>query len=90
MRSGARLMASFLQQTTRIAEGDTVIAYQNVDSMSAIRVRSGDTYNNKFGAFRHADLIGKPFGSKARGCATHSSDCLLPCSYLAFIPSLSL
>lgn len=47
-----------------IAAGDTVIVYERHDSMRAVRVAPGSELQNRFGVFRHADWIGKPFGSK--------------------------
>ncbi|KAJ3171826.1 tRNA (adenine(58)-N(1))-methyltransferase catalytic subunit trmt61a [Irineochytrium annulatum] len=55
---------SFLSYSRVIAEGDLVIAYQAPDAMTPFNVKSGNTLNNKFGAFRHADMIGLPWGTQ--------------------------
>eukprot|EP00047_Mylnosiga_fluctuans_P013822 m.33517 g.33517 ORF g.33517 m.33517 type:complete len:341 (+) comp5123_c0_seq2:28-1050(+) len=55
---------SFTHFRDVITEGDTAIMYQSVDAMAAIKIKSGDVYNNKFGSFRHTDIIGKKYGSK--------------------------
>lgn len=43
---------------------DLVIIYERHDSLNHIYLSRGEILNNKFGAFYHDDLIGKPFGSK--------------------------
>ncbi|XP_047341779.1 tRNA (adenine(58)-N(1))-methyltransferase catalytic subunit TRMT61A [Impatiens glandulifera] len=47
-----------------IAEGDLVIVYERHDSMKAVKVSESSVLQNRFGVFKHADWIGKPFGSK--------------------------
>lgn len=47
-----------------IEEGDVVIVYERHDRMKAVSVRQGEELQNRFGVFRHADWIGKPFGCK--------------------------
>ncbi len=32
--------------------------------MSAVSVKAGQIFNNRFGHFSHSDLIGKPFGTR--------------------------
>ncbi|ONK63391.1 tRNA (adenine(58)-N(1))-methyltransferase catalytic subunit TRMT61A [Asparagus officinalis] len=49
----------------QICDGDLVIVYERHDSMKAIKVNNGSELQNRFGVFKHADWIGKPFGSKA-------------------------
>uniref|UniRef100_A0A0G4H8X9 tRNA (adenine(58)-N(1))-methyltransferase n=1 Tax=Chromera velia CCMP2878 TaxID=1169474 RepID=A0A0G4H8X9_9ALVE len=46
------------------AEGDLVILFSNLDSMSTATLKAGGATNTKFGSFRHGDMIGAPFGSK--------------------------
>ena len=48
----------------RIAEGDTVVVYERHDSMRAVTVTAGGVLQNRFGVFRHADWLGRHFGSK--------------------------
>ncbi|KAJ8308171.1 hypothetical protein KUTeg_013045 [Tegillarca granosa] len=48
----------------KIEDGDTVILYLGFDNMHAIKVRDGQTFQTKYGALRHSNLIGKEFGSK--------------------------
>ncbi|KAG0476891.1 hypothetical protein HPP92_013732 [Vanilla planifolia] len=47
-----------------ISDGDLVIVYERHDSMKAVQVKIGSEFQNRYGAFKHADWIGKPFGSK--------------------------
>ncbi|KAL1920423.1 uncharacterized protein VTP21DRAFT_800 [Calcarisporiella thermophila] len=47
-----------------IEDGDHVIIYLNRENMSPMVIKDGDVYNNKFGSFRHNDIIGKEYGSK--------------------------
>ena len=44
--------------------GDLTIIYERHDSLNHVYLSRGDILNNKFGAFYHDDLIGRPFGSK--------------------------
>ena len=41
-----------------IAEGDLVILYGGMDSISPVYVKSGEVYNSRFGSFHHDDLRG--------------------------------
>lgn len=50
-----------------ISDGDLVIVYERHDSMKAVKVCQKEILQNRFGVFRHADWIGKPFGSKVFG-----------------------
>ncbi|RHZ77581.1 hypothetical protein Glove_174g134 [Diversispora epigaea] len=55
---------SFLQYKTHIEEGDLVIAYITRENMMPLIVNPTMTYNNKFGTFKHSDMVGKEYGSK--------------------------
>ncbi|RUS29378.1 hypothetical protein BC938DRAFT_480728 [Jimgerdemannia flammicorona] len=55
---------SFKGWKTHIEEGDLVIAYLSRESMMPIVINKKETYNNKYGIFRHNDMIGKEYGSK--------------------------
>ena len=48
----------------RITEGDTVVVYERHDSMRAVTVSAAGVLQNRFGVFRHADWLGRHFGSK--------------------------
>ncbi|XP_010258656.1 PREDICTED: tRNA (adenine(58)-N(1))-methyltransferase catalytic subunit TRMT61A [Nelumbo nucifera] len=48
----------------RICDGDLAIVYERHDSMKAVKVHEGSELQNRFGVFKHADWIGKSFGSK--------------------------
>ncbi|CAG8600875.1 1445_t:CDS:2, partial [Funneliformis mosseae] len=49
---------SFLRYKTHIEEGELVIAYLSRENMTPLIVDSKKTYNNKFGIFKHKDMIG--------------------------------
>lgn len=51
-------------QAREIAAGDVVIVWFTRESLKAITITPGEELNGRFGAYRHTDLIGKPFGSK--------------------------
>ncbi|CAG8441909.1 3286_t:CDS:2 [Rhizophagus irregularis] len=55
---------SFLRYKTIIEEGDLVIAHLSRENMTPLIVDSRKTYNNKFGTFKHKDMIGKEYGTK--------------------------
>ncbi|KAM0824619.1 hypothetical protein ACQ4PT_070071 [Festuca glaucescens] len=48
----------------RIAVGDTVVVYERHDAMRAVTVTADGVLQNRFGVFRHADWLGRHFGSK--------------------------
>ncbi|KAJ2718700.1 tRNA (adenine-N(1)-)-methyltransferase catalytic subunit trm61 [Coemansia sp. Benny D115] len=54
----------FHEYKNNIENGDTVIIYLNHDSMIPITVKAGETFNNKFGTFKHDDMIGLKYGTK--------------------------
>jgi len=47
-----------------ISEGDTVMLYQGPRAIKPVTVVRGQVSNNRYGQFRHDDMIGKPFGTK--------------------------
>ncbi|KAK2465391.1 hypothetical protein APHAL10511_002745 [Amanita phalloides] len=47
-----------------ISAGDTVIIWMTRDVIQPIVVTPGLDINNRFGYYRHSDLVGIPFGSK--------------------------
>ncbi len=55
-----------LRHPKLIQDGDLVVIYIRHDSLDHLYVKKGKTFNNKFGAFHHDDIIGKPFGSKIK------------------------
>ncbi|EPS58317.1 hypothetical protein M569_16498, partial [Genlisea aurea] len=48
----------------RITAGDLVIVYERHDSMKPVKVAADGVFQNRFGAFKHSDWIGRPFGSR--------------------------
>jgi len=47
-----------------VAAGDTVIIWLTRDQVQPLVVTPGLNFNTKFGNFKHADLVGTPYGSK--------------------------
>eukprot|EP01039_Chlorochromonas_danica_P010161 gene10161-11245_t len=54
-----------VQRRPRVMKaGDLVVIYERHDSLDHLYLKHGMIFQNKFGAFHHNDMIGKPFGSK--------------------------
>ena len=47
-------------------EGDSVIVTYGKNVFQLIKLRSGAVTQNKCGALKHNDVIGKPYGSRVR------------------------
>ncbi|KAJ1832134.1 tRNA (adenine-N(1)-)-methyltransferase catalytic subunit trm61 [Coemansia sp. RSA 2711] len=47
-----------------IEDGDLVVVYSTPETMSTVAVRKGEVFNNRFGSFRHADMIGLKYGTR--------------------------
>ncbi|THH11158.1 hypothetical protein EW145_g850 [Phellinidium pouzarii] len=47
-----------------IAAGDLIIVWLTRDAVQSLVVTPGKEFNGKFGVYRHADLVGLPYGSK--------------------------
>ncbi|KAK4051526.1 tRNA (adenine-N(1)-)-methyltransferase catalytic subunit trm61 [Microbotryomycetes sp. JL201] len=48
-----------------IDSGDHVIVYSSRTQLDSIFVKPGTELHSRYGHFRHADMVGKPFGAKA-------------------------
>lgn len=55
---------SFCRTNTTVKEGDTVIIYVSFNKLYPIQIKKGLSHSTKYGTFKHADLIGKKYGSK--------------------------
>ncbi|CAO3649980.1 unnamed protein product [Cunninghamella blakesleeana] len=55
---------SFTNWKKNIEDGDLVIFYINRDNLSPVWLKSGEISHNKFGIFKHDDIIGKEYGSR--------------------------
>lgn len=55
-----------LPTTRYMQDGDLVIIYLGPDSLSHMIIKRGEIICNKFGKYRHDDMIGKPFGCKIK------------------------
>ncbi|KAF1800571.1 tRNA methyltransferase complex GCD14 subunit-domain-containing protein [Mucor lusitanicus] len=47
-----------------IEEGDLVIVYMTRENMTPIFMKKGTVFQNRFGVYKHDDIIGKEYGSK--------------------------
>ncbi|KAI8323523.1 tRNA methyltransferase complex subunit Cpd1 [Martensiomyces pterosporus] len=56
----------FHEYKTWIEAGDLVIIYLTPESMFPITMARDEIFNNKYGSFRHNDMIGCKYGSKVR------------------------
>lgn len=43
-----------------------MIIMERHDAYDHIYVKEGESFQNRFGLFRHSDLIGKPYGSQVK------------------------
>ena len=55
-----------------VRAGDVVICYCGHNSLDYSVMRKNEVIQNRFGAFRHDDIIGKPFGQKHYTCSEDS------------------
>ena len=55
---------SFAGYKPLIEEGDTVILFFGYDCMLQFEVDKTKTHQTRYGALKHSDLIGKPYGSR--------------------------
>ncbi|KAJ2088868.1 tRNA (adenine-N(1)-)-methyltransferase catalytic subunit trm61, partial [Coemansia sp. S142-1] len=53
----------FHQYKAVIEDGDLVVVYLNPENMLTATVKTGGVLNNKYGSFRHDDMIGLKYGS---------------------------
>ncbi len=51
---------------SHVREGDLVLLFESHSSLVPVYVKAGATHGNKWGTFKHADMIGLPFGSRVR------------------------
>ncbi|KAJ3030189.1 UNVERIFIED_CONTAM: tRNA (adenine(58)-N(1))-methyltransferase catalytic subunit trmt61a [Siphonaria sp. JEL0065] len=64
MSSNEVARTPFTKYNKTIQDGDIVIAYVNPLDMQAIKIVKDGSLNNKYGAFHHNNIIGKPFGTR--------------------------
>ena len=60
-----------LNKNLYINENDLVIIYLTKNDLLPVIVTKDLSLNNKFGHFKHNDIIGKKFGSKVRSILMH-------------------
>lgn len=53
-----------VSENDRFKDGDLILIYENKETIKCITLEKGKVFQNKFGAFKHDDIVGKPFGSK--------------------------
>ncbi|KAJ2099764.1 tRNA (adenine-N(1)-)-methyltransferase catalytic subunit trm61 [Coemansia sp. S100] len=56
----------FHQYKAVIEDGDLVVVYLNPENMLTATVKTGGVLNNKYGSFRHDDMIGLKYGSMVK------------------------
>ena len=44
--------------------GDLIVIYENVESIKYFTLEKGKVFQNRFGSFKHDDMVNKYFGSK--------------------------
>src|SRR5690554_3602139 len=49
-----------------MGEGDVVVLWAGREAVKPITLQKGEIFQNKWGVFRHDDMIGKPYGVKVR------------------------
>jgi len=57
---------SFAHYKTLIEEGDLVILFLGYNYMLPLQLKSGETYQTRFGCLRHDEVIGKKYGTKVK------------------------
>jgi len=55
---------SFDKRADTVEEGDTVVLYFGRQNVNPIEINRNHTFQSKFGAFHHRDIIGKKYGCK--------------------------
>jgi tRNA (adenine57-N1/adenine58-N1)-methyltransferase len=55
---------SFIHSKPKIEHGDLVFLYSGIKNIQPLLVQRGQMSQVKFGAVRHDELIGRPFGSR--------------------------
>lgn len=55
---------SFAKYKETVENGDTVMLYLGFDNMHTIVIKSGTTFQTRYGALKHEDLIGVRYGSR--------------------------
>jgi len=44
--------------------GEVILIYENKETIKCITLERGKVFNNKFGSFRHENIVGQPYGTK--------------------------
>lgn len=57
---------SFARFKTFVENGDLVILFLGYNYMLPLKLSKGETYQTRFGALRHDDVIGKKYGTKVK------------------------
>lgn len=53
-----------VRESDKFKYGDLILIYENKETIKCLTLIKGGVFQNKFGAFSHDDIVGKPFGSK--------------------------
>ncbi|PRT55194.1 tRNA (adenine(58)-N(1))-methyltransferase catalytic subunit TRM61 [Wickerhamiella sorbophila] len=60
---------SFVEDKQKIEEGDHVLAWMTRSDVRPIKVQSGELLNNRYGPFKHEDMVGRSFGAQQASSA---------------------
>uniref|UniRef100_A0A0N5BW48 tRNA (adenine(58)-N(1))-methyltransferase catalytic subunit TRMT61A n=1 Tax=Strongyloides papillosus TaxID=174720 RepID=A0A0N5BW48_STREA len=61
--------SNFMYNEELIQDGDEVVVYMSYGELKSLKIKSGESFNMRFGHIRHNDLIGIPFGSRVQATA---------------------
>lgn len=53
-----------VSEKDRFKFGDVILIYENKETIKCLTLEKGKVFQNKYGAFKHEDIVGKPIGSK--------------------------
>jgi tRNA (adenine57-N1/adenine58-N1)-methyltransferase len=53
-----------VSENDRFKYGEVILIYENKETIKCLTLEKGKVFQNKFGAFKHDDIVGKPYGSK--------------------------
>jgi hypothetical protein len=48
----------------RFKYGEVILIYENRETIKCVTLEKGKVHQNKFGAFKHDEIVGKPYGAK--------------------------
>uniref|UniRef100_A0A0K0EEU9 tRNA (adenine(58)-N(1))-methyltransferase catalytic subunit TRMT61A n=1 Tax=Strongyloides stercoralis TaxID=6248 RepID=A0A0K0EEU9_STRER len=61
--------SNFMHNEELIQDGDEVVVYMSYGELKSLKIKSGESFNMRFGHIHHNNLIGIPFGSRVQATA---------------------